>query len=329
MRIKTIWLVCAIAICAACGGGGGGDDGGGTTSGGTGGTGGGGTGGGTGGGGGTVLTPDQTFAQNTAIAVTETTKQVVASDQSVFMPLGAVVENPSIVGLIRDVVLNNAPLPESGRELPVSVIESTTSDFSVDGDCGGTYSGTSTVTSDTEDPLFIFDTDLEGTFVNFCIEVPPYSVTYNGDVALVASNFSATSQEFTITLDVTFTSTLPDAPVTGSIDVAQSCTVDGAVSECTYATTFLGEASVYTVTGVQVFGDSGVGFDVSGDIADDDGNEYTFVASQITFCLSGNIQSGTIDVTVNGGDVVNISYPNCNEMIITYKGESRTVSQDL
>ncbi|MGW8369933.1 MAG: hypothetical protein ACWGPN_14815, partial [Gammaproteobacteria bacterium] len=164
-----------------------------------------------------------------------------------------------------------------------------------------------------------------------CVSVPPYSVTYNGGVSVVQHRESFDSYDFTIDLDVSYTSTIPDAPVFGSIKVAQSCVIspgDGGGTDvsCTYATTFQGDEALYTVSDVEISGDDTVGYSLSGNVSDDSGNEYTFVATQITFCLNGHVQSGDIEVTVNG-EVIAVNYPNCNEMIVTYKGESRTISQ--
>lgn len=310
--MKTVKLLgTALLMClfVACGGGSGGDDDDDNTN------------------TGDNPTADQVFAEETSIAATESSKQIVASQQSDFIPIGPVI-NSSPTEAVRNIISARA-LNTTGQLASLPVGPVVVEEDVEDGECGGTFSTVSTITTpDDETQFFPSTVELDGDFNNFCIGENGSSITYNGTIDALFDFVAFDQYTFTVTYNLTYVTTLPISPNSGRIEGTETCTLMGDVETCSFSSSYTSaNGTVYTSRNVEIDGNQSSGFNITGTIEDDEGNTFEIDVSGFVLCENGNVQSGEIVITLANQQVINVTYPNCNECIITYQGVARTVPQ--
>ena len=69
--------------------------------------------------------------------------------------------------------------------------------------------------------------------------------------------------------------------------------------------------------------------DLSARVYDEDLGYFDIDASSLTYsCDNGNFSTGTISILDSSGEeVISVSFPNCNDCVVTYGGNADTYSQ--
>lgn len=273
------------------------------------------------------LTEEQQFAEETAIAGTESTKQAIATEEAPPIPFGPSVEFMTPFNIARELARASAEFPLSLSEYPLGPVE--VSEETINGECGGSY--TVVITSTTPDAAgvtFPFSLEMDGDLDNYCTGQTGESLTMDGFLDAEFNYNAFDNYSFTVTYDLDYVYDFPGLDATGSISATETCTVVGGVESCSVSTSYQSTNGIlYTASNVVVSGNSSTGYSVTGSLEDEDGNTFTLDVNGFTLCSNGNVQNGTVEITVNGEEIITVTFPNCNECIITYQGVSRTVPQ--
>jgi len=211
------------------------------------------------------------------------------------------------------IVLTASPLNELARKVVEDVLSSAGGignlpsgvSTTINGDCGGS----ATVNSDSTGSKITI------TYNSFCSGSAVFSGT--AVITRTESSFTIKYTDFKVTID----------GVTTTLDMTVACNTTG--TSCTFSSDFTGDnGTVYQSGSVSVSGNNTSGFNISGSVSDPDAGKIDFSANGITICTNGNIGSGTINITDSTGNIViTVSFPNCNEMIITFNGTTERIAQ--
>ena len=197
----------------------------------------------------------------------------------------------------------------------------------IDGDCGGSATIVSEDTS-SGDALFPLESEQEITYNNFCLSLGDgTSMTFNGSVDIelfIDEDYSF----FAFSYDLAFSS---DNAFVGSgvIQASETCETFGdAAPICTSSSSYeYSDGNEYVLSDFEVSGDASSGYSFDGEVDGGDFDTFTISVSDITLCDNGNIGSGSITITEAEVGTVSVSFPNCDEMIVTYDGVSETLPQ--
>ncbi len=120
---------------------------------------------------------------------------------------------------------------------------------------------------------------------------------------------------FTMTLDLTVTL---DGQASQTVNGTITCTNYG--STCTSTEDFVGaDGADIRVENVDVSGNGTTGYNVNARVYHENYGYVDIVATGITFCSNGNIQSGTIRVTDStSAEVLLVTFSNCDEFTVTF-----------
>lgn len=267
------------------------------------------------------------FATGLSYAATETAKNAVASENS---PIGPPIAGGNSTSELLNLSLTgHKQLPNADRdEGYLNALGTETQTSTEQGTCGGEVRTLAVTTTPDEEGQFLpISIDSMIDYDDFCVGNDEFTIIFNG-----SSDFEwrQTSESLTYSYryDLSYVSTLPSYP-SGSFSASESCTAQSGEQEVCTSSSFYESAGgeEFTFTNVEVSGDSNQGFEVSGEIQDEDGNSYDVDISGFTQCDNGNVGSGSIDIIVNGDDIISVSFPNCNECVVTYQGVSETLPQ--
>lgn len=278
----------------------------------------------------TTTSTGQSLAADVSVAATETAKLTIAAD-SADLPVSAVIIETlqPLEALKTNIQHLIVASTDTANTLPVGPtvdLEPETEQ----GVCGGTLqsSGTSTSPDNQND---IYPISVTGTIIfdNYCLTASDYQIVYNGDVeyALIATeNSISTSYDY----DISYVATGPNGQqFSETIHFSESCvTTNGSAAVCSISSSYEStNGNNYTLSETSVSGDANSGYNVSGTLVDNDNNIYTIAITNLTQCENGNIATGEIIITVNGGELITVTFPNCDEYVVTYLGATNTYSQ--
>ena len=279
----------------------------------------------------TLVTGDTGYAEELAIAAGESSKSLISSDASKgFLPIGVTADN-DVIAMVKQTILAHLPNPQTTL-LPIGLQETTSGPVRAPGDCGGYYETISTTTTpDDSGAIYPITSELVGEYSDFCSGDSTYQAVMNGTITSKVTLSSPTVSTSESSYDVTYTTSGAFGNGSGRIIVSETCTYISGVTNCTSTSDsepyFSNSGATYTFEGASVSGDSSSGYDISGVLRDDLGNSYDVEVTGLLQCGSGNISTGTITVTDSTGETVSVSFPNCNECVISYEGNSWTIPQ--
>jgi len=123
--------------------------------------------------------------------------------------------------------------------------------------------------------------------------------------------------------------TTPDDPQSWTWKYNETCNTVNSVETCSSSSEpyTASSGTSYTFENATVSGSSSSGYNIEGDLTDNQGNSFNVNVEGLTQCDSGNISTGTITITSSTGEVVSVTFPNCNECVISYAGDSWTIPQ--
>ncbi len=235
-------------------------------------------------------------------ASVEGTKQAILGDD---LPLGIDATNTTSETL-KTITVDLIEQIENAAALPTGISSS------IDGPCGGSADYTSATSGGKISRIDINYRDYcsSDMYLNGLVKI---YYSYSGDsissYKIVYSNVTITGNGYNETINMT-------------IDCNASYS-------CTYSSTTTGsDGRTYTVSGSTVTGNNSSGYNASATITDPDHGTITITATNITICENGNIGTGEIKVTDSTGNVVlSVTFPNCTQMVVVYKGTSATYNQ--
>lgn len=254
--------------------------------------------------------PVSTRAQDLSFVASEVSVRAVAAENS---PIIASTSVPS-----------NGGLQKSGEPISMSSTET------VDGECGGSSTVVVDAPENAENELPI-ESSFDITYNNFCIYLDgTTSIVFNGSAEaeiVIDAEYSLFAYDY----DLTYSS---DNALVGSgvISASERCETFGgadALPICTSTSSFeYSDGNEYTLTDADISGDASMGYSFEGEVGIEGEDEGTFSISvdAITLCENGNIGSGSITIT-DDDETITVTFPNCDEMVITYDGVSDTFSQ--
>lgn len=189
------------------------------------------------------------------------------------------------------------------------------------GDCGGQYVLDALSTTGTGSNIYPLTTTVDGVLDSYCNG----GATMDGTINL----------EQIIDFDYVYSSIVSDYTITFqgfSVDVSSTVICEGTDAgdlTCTtsYSTEFRGIN--YSLRTSKAVGNNASGYVVIGTLRDAAGNEYPVNANNLFFqCDDDNVSGGAITITNLDGDDILVSFPNCNDCVVDYRGQSTTYSQD-
>lgn len=287
-----------------------------------------------------VKTPATISADNSeelASSSAAVTNSLVSNENTDALPFGISTNNQSVkAGKMVNSLINNvrSSMTESSN-LPIGITEEQV------GSCGGTATGTGS------------ESKFKVTFNNYCDE----GVTINGTVTTSYSesssswstkNITLTSTDGTMTFSGKGTCTYTETSDTETETCNQSIkvTANGITNSASFTEVCVTSYSpsyqeictesefikadngkTYQVEDSSVEGDNTNGWDVEGTFYDPKYGSVDFDASDIQYCDNGNIQSGSITLTDESNNRLFVTFPNCDEMTITFNGSATTVNQ--
>lgn len=259
-------------------------------------------------------------AAEVAYAATEGVYQGInSSNAENAIPIGGLVSEYDIrEALALDArELAAAVQPISG--LPVGAIQT------VEGTCGGS------ATINTGDDEFPENgtASYKYTYTDYCLALDDTS-SYNldGTAEYSFTNVSGQLTKYTYSWDLTYKITGEDA-VTSRVTGTTTCLLESSTYTCTYSDDFTGpNGEVYRVENVAVTQSGNGTYDASARVYDTDVGYVDFSASGILQCSNGNFENGTIEITDStGAVVVEVSFPDCNQCIVTFGGNAESYPQ--
>lgn len=198
---------------------------------------------------------------------------------------------------------------------------------SVAGSCGGTLESISTITSpDAVGVTYPITGMVRSTFNNYCIGSTQASVTINGTATVDFTLSSVILSSHSYSFNISYSAVTPQGNTSGSWNATESCTTTSGNSVCTASSSEVVNGTTYTLSNAVVSGNNSSGYQYSGTMSNGT-DTYVVNAANITVCGNNKIGTGTITLTINLTDTVIVSFPNCNQMVVTYQGVSTTYSQ--
>ena len=308
--LKAIALSTTFSLLTACGGGGGGDE-----------------------------DPqarileagDKDYAEELAISAGEGSKSLASSESGGFTPVAFVGEEDTILDKLKqsltqpvDLSSDNSPL----SSLPLGVQETSTKTEKVLGNCGGYYEDTTTTTVDAQ-TLYPFQVELSLNYVDYCTGNETNKTITNGNINVITTASDESNSSQSVSYNLSSSSTSPYGPQSLTRAGSETCNTVNGVKTCSSSSEPYTASSgvIYTFENANVSGNNSSGYNIEGDLTDNQGNSFNVNVEGLTQCDSGNISSGTITITSSTGEVVSVTFPNCSECVISYAGNAWTIPQ--
>ena len=272
---------------------------------------------------------DKAYAEELAISAGEGSKSLVNSESGGFIPAAFVSENNTVIDTLKEKLQQSTQFgnyPSALSLLPVGAQETTTN--REDGNCGGYYETTATTTA-TDSTFYPYTQKASTIYADYCEGDEGYQTVFNGN----------TIWEYTFTdpdngsrkwyYDVSALMTTPYDPQSWTWKYNETCNTVNGVETCSSSSEpyTASSGTSYTFENASVSGDSSSGYNIEGDLTDNQGNSFNVNVEGLTQCDSGNISSGTITITSSTGEVVSVTFPNCSECVISYAGNAWTIPQ--
>ncbi|MBL4607935.1 MAG: hypothetical protein JKY01_08930 [Pseudomonadales bacterium] len=273
---------------------------------------------------------DRSYAEELAIAAGEGSKSLAGSESGGFLPLGFVSTENAIIDGLKQSLQQSFELNSTDSLLPLGIQETITE--TENGGCGGSMETTSTTTTpDDTSSGNIYPLHYEGTstFIDYCNEDDGFETIFNGSLAWAYSITDPSSFSWVWDYNVSYSTNSPYGPQTGRFVYKESCSTINGVETCsTNSEPYVASTGTsYTFENATVSGNSFSGYNIEGNLIDNQGNSFSVSVQGFTQCDSGNVSTGTITITSSAGETVSVSFPNCNECVISYAGDSWTIPQ--
>ncbi len=261
-------------------------------------------------------------AEEVSYVATETVKRAIASDASPFSPA-----RPSRT------ITSTSSNAKQTRRLASNVVTIKTTDTNTEtiaGDCGGQIATTYTRSSpDNQNEIFPIGFTSVSDFQDYCMDYDGYTMVMSGTLSADMTYTDMDQHSFVYTYSVDYTSDIPDYP-SGTISDSESCIKEADQEEaCTISSLFeYADGDNYAISDVSIAGSANSGYTVSGTLSADNGDSYDVSVTNLTFCETGNVETGSIEAESNDNELYSVSFPNCDEMIVTYQGVTETLPQN-
>lgn len=307
--LKALALVTSVSILTACGGGsGGGEDPQSRT----------------------LEAGDKTYAEELAISAGEGSKSLVSSGSGGFAPVAFVGESNTVIDTLKEKLQQSVEIGSHSSALsllPVGAQETTTD--REDGNCGGYYETTETTTTPDSPPYFPFNRKASTIYADYCDEDEGYQTIINGSITWEYTLTDPENTSWKWYYDVSASSTTPYGPQSWTWKFNETCNTVNGVETCSSSSApyVASSGTSYTFENASVSGNNSSGYNIEGELTDNQGNSFDVSVEGLTQCDSGNISSGTITITSSTGEIVSVTFPNCNECVIGYAGDSWVIPQ--
>jgi len=211
------------------------------------------------------------------------------------------------------------------------------------GECGGTM--TSAGSNGYDDEL-LYPYFVEGTveFSDYCLHLSSvfngddaealdaYSIIFNGTGIISGDLPNAQEGHYEFLLDFGLTTDAPMLPPSVTLNQAVSCSYYNGASDfdasldCSFTVIYDTEGQNFSANEFRIEGDNIGGYDVNVTFSDIDDNLYGASFFGLSLCANGNFGTGSGSISYNE-ELIDIEYTNCDEVVITYLGNSETVGQ--
>ncbi|TDT40371.1 hypothetical protein DES49_2137 [Halospina denitrificans] len=260
-------------------------------------------------------------AAEVAYASTEGTYQAINSETT-DVPTAAIIESAEVEDALTADLLR---IIEENDQLSMTPTAAT---LVAEGSCGGEilYEGDDE-SGTTENGTLNFSY----TYDNYCVSTNGGQIVTDGTGDYSATYVNSELTEYSMTWNLTYT--VDDGQtVTSTLLGTTTCKgLNTATPTCSYSEDFEGpDGETYRVENVSINEDSNGNYDVSARVYDGDLGYVDFDASGIDRqnCANGNFTGGTITITDSSGAVVvEVSFPNCTECVVTFGGNAERYNQ--
>lgn len=196
------------------------------------------------------------------------------------------------------------------------------------GTCGGESVATFVLT---QPDVGLYPEYWEGLtqYNNFCTDLPNgQTFTLNGtdagSIATLAEDNVITENRY----DLYYISSDPAIGVVYHNHVFRCQNED-----CTVSVEYEDESgNPFMLTAISVSGNNSSGYSATATLTDESAVAYSLRARGVTFCPVQNgqplrLQTGSVTAQVPGGSSISVTFPNCNEMVVTYQGVAERIAQ--
>lgn len=195
------------------------------------------------------------------------------------------------------------------------------------GPCGGeAVYNISTTTPDNED-IYPRSFDIEISFDEFCVGTSTDNVILDGSANSQSEFTSADSYSTSFEYDISYTSSYAFFS-SGEISFSQSCEkTSGLPVACDSFSSYDNNGESYTLTYGEISGNDNNGYSFEASLNEEGGEEYAMEFDSLVPCDNGNFESGSIEITESDNQIIEVEFLNCQQMQITYRGETEVLNQ--
>lgn len=279
----------------------------------------------------TLEAGDKAYAEELAISAGEGSKSVISAKSSgpIPVPVAFVGESSTIIDTLKEELKESIQLDNYSSELPLLPVgaQETTTEREY-GNCGGYYEVTTTYTVN-DTTIYPLQGVSSANYVDYCDGDEGYQTTINGKMTWEYTITDAENASWKWDYDLSASSTTPYGPQSWTWVYAETCNTVNGVETCTTSSApyVASSGTSYTFENASVSGNNSSGYNIEGDLTDNQGNSFNVNVEGLTQCGTGNISNGTITITSSTGEVVSVTFPNCSECVISYAGDSWTIPQ--
>ncbi|MCF6234973.1 MAG: hypothetical protein L3J70_01115 [Gammaproteobacteria bacterium] len=256
------------------------------------------------------------YAENISYATTEIVKRAIASETS-----------PISLRSSRTSGQNDEKIEM--QRMGLESIRAVETETEI-GDCGGLLTTSTTVTRpDNEEQIFPFSTKVTLDYQDYCTGENGNNIIFNGTFLYDLSYPSDSEYSFIYRYNISYQSNIPFYP-SGIISENETCIKEkDKQAVCTSSSLYEdSNGEEYVFSEAEIEGSASSGYSVLGIISDENNNRYDVNVSNFTQCDNGNVQTGIIEIKLDDGKIIHISFPNCSECIITYQGRAEIFPQN-